>query len=131
KLRNRRRIDRLHSDVVIEMVDVVEICFRGALNGVDADVHPKPLGVLRGCETYVPERQYEQSCEKQRRNSYCRPGWELHRGPAFPGRAPLKRLNCDAARGLVLALSATVEPAGDTLIYPCISWWSAEQKSVQ
>ena len=25
----------------------------------------------------------------------------------------------------------TRDPAGDTRTYPCISWWSAEQKSVQ
>jgi hypothetical protein len=29
------------------------------------------------------------------------------------------------------ALSATVDPAGETRTYPCISWCSAEQKSVQ
>ena len=36
-----------------------------------------------------------------------------------------------AARGLTLAVSGTLEPAGETRAYPDISWCSAEQKSVQ
>jgi hypothetical protein len=38
---------------------------------------------------------------------------------------------CDLAFSLTFALSGTLDPAGDTLTYPCISWCSAEQKSVQ
>src|SRR6185369_3883874 len=43
-------------------------------------------------------------------------------------------LLADSSAGLlvpVLKLIGTVDPAGLTLIYPCISWCSAEQKSVQ
>lgn len=35
------------------------------------------------------------------------------------------------ALAFVLKLSGTFDPAGDTRMYPCISWCRAEQKSVQ
>ena len=38
---------------------------------------------------------------------------------------------CALAFGLMFATSATADPAGDTRTYPCVSWCSAEQKSVQ
>jgi hypothetical protein len=31
----------------------------------------------------------------------------------------------------MFAMSGVLDPAGDTRMYPCISWCSAEQKSVQ
>ena len=44
---------------------------------------------------------------------------------------PPARASWACERGLVFAVSATVDPAGLTRMYPCISWCSAEQKSVQ
>jgi len=41
------------------------------------------------------------------------------------------RASCVADLALTFADIATLDPAGDTLTYPCISWCSAEQKSVQ
>jgi hypothetical protein len=57
---NRVGVDPLHPDVMIQSVDVIEICLGSSLDSVDADVHPQPLGILRRCEANMPEREYEQ-----------------------------------------------------------------------
>ena len=45
--------------------------------------------------------------------------------------SPSAFLAADCGPREVLAVSATPLPAGETRTYPCISWCSAEQKSVQ
>jgi hypothetical protein len=46
-------------------------------------------------------------------------------------RVLVSALICACDFLLTFAISGTGDPAGDTRTYPDISWWSAEQKSVQ
>ena len=80
----------------------------------------------------------DQSCKSRHESSGVRDGdvQKDQRSPVEPvffaafRSAPARTCALCALR-LVLAISATFDPAGDTRTYPCISWCSAEQKSVQ
>jgi hypothetical protein len=59
KLRDRRRVDRLHPDVVIQLVDVSEIVLRRAAYGVRVDDHAQSFGYCGATRLHAPQRELQ------------------------------------------------------------------------
>ena len=131
-------LDGAHADVVVQRVDVREVVLLHPGDGADPDPHAEPLRVLRRHEPDPPQREHVHGEQQRGGEGNEHPGSFRHemdsddeeRGLAAGEDRPPPLtmfgsryfwLGIDAARAvwvaaflLTLAMSGTVDPAGDT-----------------
>src|SRR6185437_1556320 len=105
----------------------MEIVLRRAAHAAGMDLHSQSLRVLRSREVNAPERCGDRGEREagRERQQHARELRHVHL------RAPGSFASCACAFLLTFAMGVTLETAGDTRMSLSISWWSAEQKSVQ